>query len=154
MYIILLYRCGRQPSLIAGTNVSLHDIPTTTVSPELVTHTLTVTTPTYIDNTQSVAPSGDTTVTPSKPEAASNVSLEDLYSKPNKWRKQQNGDKNNPDYDNVSEPPMTGPTDTGLSMTWDKNPLYTETTHTGAEYSKKVESYAEISLDRNGNDPD
>ena len=103
-----------------------------------------------------MAPSGDTNVTASKPEAASNVSLEDLYSKPNKWRKRQNDEKNNSVYDNVSGPPMTGPTETGLSVTWDKNPLYTETTHTGAEYSKKVDSspYAEISLDRNGNDPD
>ena len=136
----LLYRCGRQPSLSAGTNVSLDDIPTTTVSPELVTHTLTVTTPTDINSrpTQSVTPSGDTNVTPSKPEAASNVSLDDLYSKPNKWRKRQNDEKNNSVYDNVSGPPMTGPTDTGLSVTWDKNPLYTETTHTGAEYSSKV----------------
>ena len=127
------------------------------MSPELVTHTLTVTAPTDIDshNTQSVAPPGDTSVTPSKREAASNVLLEDLYSKPNKWRKRQNGDKDNPVYDNVSGPTMTGPTDTGLSVTWE-NPLYTETTHTGAEHSSKVESflYAEISAKINGNSPD
>ena len=128
------------------------------MSPELVTHTLTVTTPTDIDNDniQSVALSGDTNVTPSKPEAASNVSLDDLYSKPHKWRKRQNGDKNNPVYDNVSGPPMTGPMETGLSMTWDTNPLYTETTHTGAENSSKVKSslYAEIPPKRNRNPSD
>ena len=93
------YRCRRQPSLAAGTNISLHDIPATTVSPELVTHTLTVTAPTDIDsqNTQSVAPSGDTNVTPLKPEAVSNVSLDDLNDcKSHKWRKRQNKDKDNP----------------------------------------------------------
>jgi len=128
------------------------------VSPELVTHTLTVTAPTDIDiqNTQSVAPSGDTNVTPLKPEAVSNVSLEDLYSKPHKWRKRQNGDKNNSVYYNVSGPAITGPTDTGLSVTWDTNPLYAETTHTVTENSSKDESspYAEISLNRNGNTTD
>ncbi|KAK2193098.1 hypothetical protein NP493_17g06060 [Ridgeia piscesae] len=92
-------RCRRQPSLAAGTNISLHDIPATTVSPELVTHTLTVTASTDIDiqNTQSVAPSGDTNVTPLKPEAVSNVSLDDLNDcKSHKWRKRQNKDKDNP----------------------------------------------------------
>ena len=134
------------------------------MSPELVTHTLTVTTPTDINsrNTQSVAPSGDTNVTPSKPEAASNVSLDDLYRKPHKWRKRQNGDKNNPrvDYSLAGEL-GTGRMETGSSVTQDEHAPYTEISHTttGANnrrVSSKVESalYAKIQPIRNGSTSD
>ena len=102
------------------------------MSPELVTHTLTVTTPTYIDNTQSVAPSGDTNVTLSKPEAASNVSLEDLYCKPTECLERQNNDKNSPDYFTALGPTMAQENDT-----------YTEISQTSAEnrdVRSKVES--------------